>query len=354
MISRRSILAGVSVVAAQAVTRRARSQPFAGQTLRVATQGGTWQQWVAANVEPAFRSQTGATVDYVVGVPAQHMTALIAARGQNPPFDIVALTDDLALTAARQNLVLPVDLKNVPNIDKLPVSWRPSNMHGTCDYAALEGIVYDAGKYQEASLDPPTTWDSPADPKLAGRVAIPDISFAFKQVYAAINFVNAGDETNFDGTLRWLAKLKSPVIYADFPTLQTRFNSGEIWAMIGVSGYVLRWPTRTLKLVLPPVGPKRGVLYQSSMEIPRGTQKKELAEQWMNNWLSDQVQLKLATSFGYTPSNLVAAAEAAKDPRIGDIIVSTPEAVAALYYPNWEKVNAVFPDWVEKWNRALR
>jgi putative spermidine/putrescine transport system substrate-binding protein len=354
MISRRSILTGGALLASQAIVGRAQSQAFSGQTLRVATQGGTWQQWVAANVEPPFRSQSGASVEYVVGVPLQHMAALIAAKGQNPPFDIVSLTDDLALTAARQNLVLPVDGKLVPNIDKLPDSWRPNNLHGTCDYAALEGIVYDAGKYQEAALEPPTTWDSLADSKLASRVAIPDISFAFKQVYAAINYVNTGDEANFDGTLSWLSRLKSPVIYADFPTLQTRFNSGEIWAMIGVSGYVLRWPNRTLKLVLPPVKDKRGVLYQSSMEIPKGTTRKELAEVWMNTWLSDQAQLKLATSFGYSPSNLVAAREAAKDPRIGDIIVSTPEAVRSLYYPNWEKVTAAFPEWVEKWNRRFR
>ena len=206
---------------------------------------------------------------------------------------------------------------------------------------------------KEAGLEPRRAGVA-ADPKLAGRVAIPDIGFTYKQVYAAINLINAGNETDFSGSLKWLATLKNPIIYGEFPTLQTRFNSGEIWAIIGLSGYVARWPNRSIGFVLPPVRDKRGVLFLSSLEVAKGTQKTELALQFIDAWLSDEAQTALAQQIGYSPPNLVAAAAAAKDEKLAPIIASSPEVINALYVPDWEKVNAVYPEWVEQWNRAIR
>ncbi len=354
MVSRRDVLGGSAALAASlTLGGPGRAQPVAGQTLRFATYGGVWVKVVASTIEQIFRAKTNASVEYVTGIPAQHLATLVAARGQTPPFDLVSFTADLTVTAVAQGLVQPIDASHIPNIAKLPPRLQPTASHGPCDYLGLEGILYDAAKYREMGLKPPTDFDSLADPALAGRVAIPDITFSFKQVYAAINKIKTGDETDFSGTVKWLASLKSPVIYNDSPTLQTRFDTGEIWAMIGVSGYAPRWPKREVAFVNPPVGKNRGIIHQSTLEIPKGTPRQALAEQFIDAWLSDEGQKSIA-NLGFSPSNSVAAAAVVKESKTPSIFISTPEEVDALYNPDWVKVNAAYSDWVDQWNRALR
>ena len=353
MISRRAVIGSAVVLAAElTVTKHANSQAFAGQTLRFATFGGTWQQWVASVVEPIFRTKTGASIEYVTGIPQQHLGNLVASRGQTPPFDLVSLSSDLTVTAAAQGLITPIDGARIPNVAKLPLRLRPTAEHGPCDYLGLEGILYDVSKYQEAGLKPPSDFDSLADPALAQRIAIPDITFAFKQVYAAINKIKTGNETDLSGTIKWLNTLKTPLIYNDFPTLQTRFNTGEISAMIGVSGYALRWPNRKVGFVSPSVGDRRGIVHLSTLEIPKGTTKRDLAEQFIDAWLSDDAQRGIAT-LGFSPSNSIAAAAVAKDPKTVGLYIA-PDQVDSLYSPNWVQVSAAYSEWVDEWNRALR
>src|SRR5688572_7336338 len=138
MISRRGILGfGLAFAACLPGAQRAAAQSHAGQTLRFATYGGTWQQWIAKTVEPIFKARTGAAVEYVPGTPLQHLASLVAGRGQNPPFDLVSLSDDLSITALKQGLILPQDGKSIPNVSKLPEVWRPNKDHGPADFAGL-------------------------------------------------------------------------------------------------------------------------------------------------------------------------------------------------------------------------
>jgi putative spermidine/putrescine transport system substrate-binding protein len=355
MLTRREFTIAALAAGGCAFIGSAKAQSYAGQTLRFATYGGTWQGWIADSVEPIFRARTGATIQYVPGVPVQHLSTMVAARGQQPPFDVVSLTDDVAYEAASQGLIqTKVDAKLIPNLSKLPSAWRENQFHGPADFASLAGILYDADKFQAEGIPIPTDWDSLSQPKLAGRIAIPDITFTYKQFYAAINLLKKGDETNFDGSIEWVKSLKNPIIFSDFPTLQTRFNSGEIWALVGLSGYINRWPGRNIKLVLPPVANKRGILVLSTIAPTHGTPKAELAQLWIDSFISDEAQTSLVTKFGYAPVNMDVARTAAQDPRLKPLVLSDLDQINALYDPDWGKVNAVYPEWIDKWNRAVR
>lgn len=334
------------------------AQDYKGQTLRVATFGGTWQQWAARTIEPVFTAKTGAKVEFVPGAPPQHLASLVAARGANVPFDVAELSEDVAEQAAKQQLIV-VDLNTalIPNLSKVPPEWRGSKQHGPMSFVSLNGLVYDADKFAAAGLQPPTTWDALADPKLAGRVALPDITFVYRTIYASINELKTGDQTNLDGSLAWVRTLARPVIYGDFPTLQTRFGGGEVWAVVGSAGYVFRLTTagRNLKFVMQPSGKDRvGSANFLTLQPVKGSTKAELAHHWINAWLSTEVQLKMVQQVGFAPTNLEAAAEAAKDPKVAPLVVSTVADTGKLFIADAQKINAVFGEWVDKWNRVVR
>jgi putative spermidine/putrescine transport system substrate-binding protein len=332
--------------------------PFAGQTLKVATFGGSWQQWVAKTVGSKFKAQTGADVEFVPGIPVQFLAQMVANKGQSVPFDTVDLSDDLGPQAAAQDLLVPkVDPAVVSNLAKLPEAARnPNGMLGPANFVSVAGVVYDADKFKEAGLAEPVNWDALADPKLAGHVAIPDITFVYRSIYAAINNLKTGDPTNFDGALGWVKSLKDPVIYNEFPSLQTRFGGGEIWAIVGSAGYVLRLAStgKHIKFVVPASkGGMTGAGF-SSISPVKGTTKLALAQHWINIFLATDTQVAMINEVGFAPVNREAIDRMKSDPKVGSLIVSDPAQLDAAFKANWTDINKAFPDWVERWNKTVR
>src|SRR5215510_15624293 len=66
---------------------------FDGVTVRFGTFGGKWRDIVDSYVAKAFEKE-GGKIEYVLGQPANNMAKLIAARGQEPPFDILETMDN--------------------------------------------------------------------------------------------------------------------------------------------------------------------------------------------------------------------------------------------------------------------
>jgi putative spermidine/putrescine transport system substrate-binding protein len=331
--------------------------PYAGQTLRVAIFGGSWQQWQQKVAEPRFKAMTGANVEYTPGSPVQFMPAIVAAKGQNVPFDVSPLSDDIAPQAAQQGLILTdYDAKLMPNLQKLPEVLRPTKLRGPSDFISLNGVVYDPAKFRENGIPEPNDWDVLANPKLAGHVAIPDITFVYRVIYAAINYWKTGDRYNVDGTLDWVRSLKDPIIYGDFATLQTRFNSGEIWAVVGSAGYIVRFrgAGKNMAFIIPQTRDERGGVAFSTLNVVKGTTKAELAQIWIDNFLSTEVQTSMVKEIGFAPTNMEVTAEMQKVPDLKQLVLSDESQLKIAVGTDWSKLSAVYPQWIDKWNRVVR
>lgn len=333
------------------------SQEFAGQTLRVATFGGSWQQWEQKVIEPRFVAATGAKVEYTPGAPAQFLSAMVAAKGQNVPFDLAPLNDDILLEAGRQGLLeTHYDKALMPNADRLFDELKPNQAHGPSDFVSLNGVLYDAAKFRENGLPVPTDWAVLNDPKLAGHVAVPDIGFVYRIIYANINYWKTGDKYDLDGTLEWLKKIEDPVIYADFPTLQTRFNSGEIWAVLGSAGYVLRFRRqgKEMEFVVPQARDEKGGVTFSTLNLVKGSPQSRLAQIWMNVAISDEVQTSMVQEIGFGASNKFVSDKLRQDPATRKLLVENEEQLKIAVGTDWAKMRAVLPQWLDKWNRTVR
>jgi putative spermidine/putrescine transport system substrate-binding protein len=357
----REIIAGVLLATACVASAGAQSPPkeFAGQTLKVAIFGGTWQQWQQKVIEPKFTELTGAKVEYTPGAPGLFLSALVAAKGQNVPFDVTPMSEDLFPEANRQGLLIPgteYDKSLIPNADKTFEEIRPNQVHGPSDFISLNGVLYDAAKFKENGLAPPNDWAVLNDPKLAGHIAVPDITFVYRIIYANINNWKTGDPYNLDGALEWLKAIKDPIIYADFPTLQTRFNSGDIWVVLGSAGYVLRFRAqgKEMEFLVPDSrGTKIGTTF-SSLNIVKGTSKFRLAQMWINLTMSDEIQTAMVEDIGFAASSKVVTEKLRQDPNLTKLVVQDDAEMRVISQTDWAKMGAVLPQWIDKWNRSVR
>lgn len=357
-IRKHALGAATALLATATLAAGANAQQFAGQTLRVATFGGSWQAWVAANVEPIFHAATGASVEYVQGYPMRHFTTLVASQGQAAPFDVVELSDDVTMEALSQGLLqtgLNMDL--IPNAQYLPEPWRNMDDAGPAYFVVYQGVIYDHARFEEAGIPAPTGWADLANPALAGHVAVPDVAFTYRPIYAAINLEMTGDQANFQGSLDWLASLTDPIIYSDAPTLQTRFDGGEVWAVVGAAGYLLRLGANNPNLEftmfdVDGVGDGIGAIAQ--LRIVKDSPNLELAHYWIDAFLSSPAQTSMVETIGFAPVNLQAAATASTDPRLDGLVLTDASEMEHLFMADWSVLNPVLPEWLDQWNRTIR
>lgn len=345
-----------AMLAAAALLTVAAGTADAADTLRVATFGGSYLEGVKKSIEVEFRKRTGANVEYVVGGPRDHLAKLVAANGARAPFDVVDWPQDMQDEAVKQNLVEHLDPATLPNAKMLQ---KEAILHPDYPPAiqwVVSGILFNRAKFKENGIAVPTSYAALGDPRLAGHVGLPDIANPVAPFFlSGLNQSLAGDVSDLDASLKFLSKIDSPIMFPNFAVLQTRFGSGEIWALPGNQAYLLRLRNSgaDIAFALPKIGDKLGVASGEVLDIAKGTDQRKLAEAWIDVALSADAQLSMARILGYSPTNRAAAAELAKSGN-KEAFLTDDADIAALFRPDWAKVNAAFPQWIEKWNKAMR
>lgn len=350
---RRRFLAGSSALMLSPLVH---AQGASGETLRVATFGGTFIEAIKASIEPKFKAMTGASVEYVAGGPRDQISKMAAAGGRNVPFDVVDLPADSQADCIKQGLFDPIQPSELANAGKLqPEAWINKGYAPAREWI-VSGVLYVEERLMEAGLTP-TGYEVMADPKLTGHVAIPEITNPVAPAFlGGLARHLSGDETNIDAALKFLQQIKEPILYPNFATLQTRFNSGDIWIVPGNLAYIsrLKAPNATVAFLRPAIGDRHAIGYAEGADIVKGTPRRKLALAWIDAGLDTDAQVAMARAAGYSPTNADAAAALGKDPQFASRFLTTKEDIAGMYFPDWVKINAAYPTWVQHWNRAMR
>jgi len=322
----------------------------------VGTFGGTFVEAIKSTIEPKFRAMTGASVEYVPGGPRDHIGKMAAAGGRNVPFDVVDLPADSQQECIRQGLFEPVQASELSNASKLQAQAWINKGYAPAREWIVSGVLYIEERLSASGIKP-TGFEIMQDPKLAGHVALPDITNPVAPAFlGGLAKHLSGDEANIDAALQFLQKVKDPIFYPNFATLQTRFNSGEIWVVPGNLAYLtrLKAPGATVAFMRPGIGDRRAIGYAEGADIVRGTSRRKLGVAWIDAGLDTEVQIAMARLAGYSPTNAQAAAALGKDPQFASRFLTTNEDIAAMYIPDWAKINVAYPTWVQHWNRAMR
>jgi putative spermidine/putrescine transport system substrate-binding protein len=345
-----STLAAVACFAVlAALSAPAQAGKFDGVTVRLATFGGKWRDVVDAHVAKAFAAE-GGKIEYILGQPSQNMAKLIAARGQAAPFDVMETMDNFMPSLVAGSFLDPLDAKQMPNTRDLPASAFDANH--VMIWITQEGIIYNADKFKEAGIPVPTRYADLANPKLKGKVSVPDIG-AGGAIPAIVGMAveTGGSETNIDPALELIQKIAPASFWSSSSNLQTQLTNGDVWAAAAQAGSVQRLKGQVpLGMVHVPVGGKRGVLKQGYLVKIKGTKQSEAVDWIINQFLSLPMQLATSTEGGQIPVTRAALAELQKDKSLGFLRLKSEE-IAGMYQIDYGKVDQAA--YVQKWNRVI-
>ena len=345
-----AILGLVCTVGIAASTAPASAGQFDGVTVRIGTFGGKWRDIVDSYVAKAFE-QEGGKIEYVLGQPANNMAKLIAARGHEPPFDLFETMDNFLPQLAAGNFTEPLDLTQVPNLRELDKSMYDSGK--VMIWITQEGVIYNQKKFAEAGIPAPKRYQDLADPRLKGKVSLPDISAGGAiPAIVGMSYEGGGSEADIGPGLDLVKKIAPANFWSSSSNLQTMLVNGDVWAAAAQAGNVQRLRGKVdLAIVFPPVAQgKGGVLKQGYLVKIKGAKNTKALEWIINQFLAQPMQVAVLTEGGQVPVHKGALAELQANPEYSFLRLSA-EDFAKMYSVDFSKVNEAA--YVQRWNRTI-
>lgn len=248
-----------------------------------------------------FEEKCGCKLVIELGNSSERL-AKLEANAASPLVDVIAFSDANALEAADKGLIEAFDPAKLPSIAKLydfakdPVGGNMAvgyTFYGT-------SIVYDSDV-----IDGVESWLDLFSDEMAGQVALPNVSttqgpLALYMIETALG----SDDPNFGKAIDMVAEHRDDIVtfYEKGGQIPQLMQQGEIavsvigrfgWANLLKTVPSARWAT-------PKEGQSGGM---NVISVVKGTDNADLAHEFMDYWLSTEVQQKLADMQADSPVN---------------------------------------------------
>jgi spermidine/putrescine transport system substrate-binding protein len=272
------------------------SAPFRNQTLRISTWSGTNATVFEEEIKPAYEERTGGTLEVVPGW-SQILAKIRSAPADSPPYDLTVTGDRQHYIGLQSDLWEPVNYDNLENGDIIkPELQREDPISVPIAY----GVMCYA--YDEAALNwQPGEWADLTTE--AEDVALPGSYWTNSMQMAAI----VSDQQEFDGEL--YNERGHDAIFETLQSIDTaKFYTGaqDMWTAIdqGVAtlgqyffAYSLKKSQTTDSMDIGLHVPEQTTGYIDDYHIVRGTDRKAMAEDFLDFMLTPEMQSTYAENF---------------------------------------------------------
>ncbi len=329
---------------------------FEGQTLTVGTFGGSWKDRICKYICPKIEAE-GGKVQFVTGNPRNLLAKLVAARGQDePPFDVVEITDATWPLVLAAGFVEKMDPANVPNVADMDAKLHDA--YKAANWMTQEGFIVNLEKLKELGVPRPTRYKDLLNPALKGKVTLPDISVntALTSI-AGFAAEKGGDEHNIEPGLELIRDLGVFAFWTSGTQITQMMKSGDVVVAAAHAGWGVRLHDAGVPvgMVHPVVKDKVGLASVGYAGLVKGTKRKALAEFYINELISEGMQEILHTKNGIVPTNRKVQVKYAGSPKRDSsgvpFLMLAPEQIANLYYMDMSAFD--MKHWVRKWNRIV-
>jgi len=303
-------------------------------------------------IVPQFEAM-GGNIEFVTGSPQSNLAKLIAARGR-APFDVMEVLDaqekDFFET---MDFIQPIDPSNIPNTQFLDDwqfnEWRVASWH------TQETICYNRDKFEELGLPAPKTYNDLTNPKLKGRISIPDITSGGGLAnFGAIAHAAGGDEQNVGPGLDLIKRMNALKFWSRGGEVVTQLQSGDVYAAVVHAGWCVRARNAgaNVMTVHPQIGDKAvGVHKYGWLVLMKSSENKKAAEWFMNAYNDPEYQLEYARKSGVVPVNKKAIASLASDPVLAEMLELDSAKIARQLKVDYSKAD--ISSWTDQWNRSV-
>lgn len=322
------------------------SPSFAGQTLIITSYGGTWEEFLRAEILPPFEEATGATIELAVGLSTDWMTKLRAAGADDPPYDVVIANETYISTGRLGGFFDPLPVDRVPNLEHIDESLRLPDNIGVFALVAPIGLGYMT---EEATIDAAPSW-------LDLGSFLPDLGiYNIKNSAAAQHImmtaeVVTGNYQDWEPGFEWIRDNLRDAKQSDFSgDMETLLTAGEIAVGMLDSPAVARLKGQGVAIEWS--GPEEGLLmFEQNTNITTGSKMKDLAYSFVNYWLGVDVQTKFAEAYFWTPGNI----NVVLSDDLAESIPVTRENLDRMKHWDYEWLNSgPREEMIQRWNREM-
>lgn len=334
-------------------TTAALAQQRSDVTLRVASFAGPFGEALQKYAFDLFTRRTGIKVEVQFANPADFLAKMIASRGREAPFDVVCLDDDVTAAAVGAGVLQKLDPSIVTNLKHLYPDAVNKDGYGATLFFFSFGIAYNKDSLKKAGVPEPQSWNDLWDPRLAGRVSVPDIiNIQGRDFVVQMARMNGGSEATPEIGIDKIAQIKAHSYYTASSTLQAQLESGDVWVAPWNNMRAASMADRRL-----PIGfatPKEGAIGNTdTVSLVAGSRHPKEAQMLINDMLDPFAQLGMAKLLPTGPSTTLLAAVIAADPDWARKAPVTPEAHKALYLPDWSVFNKNLKKATDHWNCVI-
>jgi putative spermidine/putrescine transport system substrate-binding protein len=318
--------------------------------LVVAGYGGSFETIFKQKLAPAFEKKFNAKVNFISGNSTETVARVQAQKG-NPQIDVTFVDDGPAYQGQAFGLWEPIDPKIVTNLANLYDIARHQDGVGVDMGVVATGLMYNREIFKQKGWAPPTSWNDIARPEHAGHLVIPPIQNTYG-LHALVMFarMNGGSEKNINPGFDALRKFrKNVLVFEAQPGKHSElFQSKQAWIGVWGSGrvYALADTGFPVEFVYPKEG---AIALAVTMNVVKGAKNRRLANEFINAMLDQDAQQVWADGFKFGPYNK----NVKLPPDLAAKVPYGPEKVAKLIKVDWETINAVRPQWTERWNKEI-
>ncbi len=339
-----TLIAAVSLIGCGSKSENAEG----GKRQLVISTWGLSEDVLRQDVYEPFEEKFNCEIVLEVGTTPERYTKL--ATDPNSKVDLIDLSQAKASEGYEAGLFEKIDYSKIPNAkDLIPAAAELAELgYGPAYTINSVGIMYDKDALGFEIKEFSDLWN----PELKGKISIPDITSTFgpAMIYIANDYKGGDIETDQgEKAFEALEELKPNIVktYSKSSDLANMFASGEIKAAI-----VGNFAIPTIQSAAPQVtyvSPASGTYANfNTMDINKNSKNKDLAYEFINWRLSNELQTETAESLNEAPTNTTVelSEEVALNKTYGEI-ARTAKAI------DYSVVNPLLTQWIDKWKRIL-
>lgn len=258
------------------------------------------------SVNAEFTKLTGIKVNYTNYATNEELYAKL--KGGGASYDIIIPSDYMISRMIKEEMVLPLDMDNIPNYKYIGEAYKnqafdPNNEYSVPYFWGTVGIIYDTTLIDVENID----WDILWNEDYADRILMfdnPRDAFAIAELRLGYS-LNTEDEKELEEAAELLKEQKKVVQAYVMDEIFDKMGAGEALIAPYYAGdaVTLMAEYEDLGFVIPESGTN---LFIDGICIPKGAKQKEAAEMYINFLCEPDIAYSNTYYVGYSTPNTAA------------------------------------------------